>query len=107
MSNPLNVVITTAAMDKYLQIFALLFKIKRLEYVLVNTWKHHLTAFHSVKKLAGVPGVLHQCHLYVGWYLCCACVFSSFALSIQHEQASSNDIAQRFAAGAKIKWYTL
>ena len=77
VTNPLNVVITTAAMDKYLQVFALLFKIKRLEYVLVNTWKSHLTAFHSVKKLPGVAGVLHQCHL-------CQNQMVHFVTNLQH-----------------------
>lgn len=67
VSSPVNVVISPTAAKRYLKIFNLLFKVKRMEYTLSSSWKRHLTANHTGKvcmqTVPGVPAMLHNCQI--------------------------------------------
>ena len=57
VDTPVNAVLTPAAMDRYLRIFNFLWRLKRVEYSLCNTWCRHMTATHTLK----VCGVVVWC----------------------------------------------
>lgn len=46
---PLTAVLTKDAMATYARLFRFLWKLKRVEYLLSNTWCRHMTAAHALR----------------------------------------------------------
>mmetsp|Transcript_4030 Transcript_4030/g.4652 ORF Transcript_4030/g.4652 Transcript_4030/m.4652 type:complete len:412 (-) Transcript_4030:165-1400(-) len=63
LTPPLNSVVTSSSMEKYLEIFTFLWKLKRVEYSLAETWKQHMIAEHSVRRLKTLRAILQKAHL--------------------------------------------
>ena len=49
VKTPLNTVISPAHMDIYNRLFSFLWRLKRVEYTLSNTWCKHMTASHQLR----------------------------------------------------------
>ena len=62
---PLNAVIHSRALGTYRQVFHLLWRMKRGEFVLSNAWRQHMTAatLRLAKKLPRLSQHLHACNL--------------------------------------------
>eukprot|EP01138_Halocafeteria_seosinensis_P009649 gb/GECG01009860.1/.p1 GENE.gb/GECG01009860.1/~~gb/GECG01009860.1/.p1 ORF type:complete len:1022 (+),score=109.43 gb/GECG01009860.1/:1-3066(+) len=60
---PLTAVLTNDAMATYARLFRFLWQLKRVEYLLSNTWCRHMTAAHALRHFSVLGRVLHQCHL--------------------------------------------
>ena len=59
---PLNALFTTNVMNKYLKIFSLLWRIKRVEHALSNTWRKHTNEAHlSISRR--MASVVHKSHI--------------------------------------------
>lgn len=64
VSSPLNTVIDESSMNGYLQIFHLLWRLKRVEYSLSSTWNRDMISEHSIRtRLPELRGTLHQAYL--------------------------------------------
>ena len=60
---PINTIVRSDSMQKYLEIFTFLWKLKRVEHSLSSTWKQHMTAEHSVREITAIRGVLQKSHV--------------------------------------------
>lgn len=60
---PINTIVRSDSMQKYLEIFTFLWKLKRVEHSLSSTWKQHMTAEHSVREIEEIRGVLQKSHV--------------------------------------------
>ena len=65
VDTPVNAVLTPAALDRYLRIFNFLWRLKRVEYGLCNTWCRHMTSAHSLKVRRLLHALLCCCWGYV------------------------------------------
>ncbi|CAM9222888.1 unnamed protein product [Discosporangium mesarthrocarpum] len=65
---PLNTVLTEQAMNMYRRVFARLWFIKRIEWMLASAWRLHTSATHVrvEEALPGLRGALHRCSLVRG-----------------------------------------
>jgi gamma-tubulin complex component 3 len=103
---PLNAIFTSAAMTKYLKIFNLLWRIKRVEYSLCNTWRKHTNEAHlSISRK--MASVVHKSHIIrnemlhlvnnLEYYILFEVIESSWENFLQHVK-SSQDLDQLIEA---------
>lgn len=65
VGSPLTAVVHNAAMVKYRTIFHMLWRVKRVEWGLVSSWRTNMTALHA-RIEAWLPAlrlIIHQCTL--------------------------------------------
>ena len=64
VNDPVAAVVGPDEMQTYMQVFTLLWRLKRVEYSLSNTWKsHHTDSNRVLKEMPRLSGVLHKCYL--------------------------------------------
>lgn len=64
IDTPINAVITDEAAQRYLQVFGFLWRLKRVEWSLCETWSRQMTATHHLgRSQPQLRHALHRCHV--------------------------------------------
>lgn len=60
---PINTILTKESMRLYHRLFIFLWKLKRVEYTLSNSWSESMRQLSKFQKLTDVSGDLHHCYI--------------------------------------------
>lgn len=100
---PLTAVLTPQALATYRRVFVFLWRLKRVEWALNNTWRRHVAATHSpaLRAQPSFASVLHRCHLLRNDMISFVSSLSSFILievletswrQLQHDLRHARDL---------------